>query len=114
MAQETRSISDAVAYKDVDVTVDALTDSGSVIDSATYDSLAIILSNTDAANSLNWLVLASIDGITYVTVSASATLATGEAGSFVASTASYRYYKVQTQSAVAATPATFEASFLIK
>lgn len=64
--------------------------------------------NAHAANGITWKVLASIDDATYVEVEAEATLAAVTAASWVASETetSYRYFKIQVKSTVAATPGT--------
>jgi len=80
-------------------TVDAYADvAGSIIDTVERESLAIVTENTHASKSLDWKVLGSIDGVTYVEVQAEATLAFGAVGTYTTTMAVYRFYKVQVKS----------------
>lgn len=74
--------------------------SGSTIDAGCRTSVAIVCKNTHGANSLDWKVMASIDGTTYVEAQAEATLAAAAVGTYSTSQALYRYYKVQVKSTV--------------
>lgn len=69
--------------------------SGSKIDAANYESVALTVTNTHGSNSIDYKVLASIDDVSYVEVKAEATLAAAAIGSYSTSPALYRYYKVQ-------------------
>jgi len=80
-------------------TVDAYADVvGSIIDTVERESLAIVTQNTHGAKSLDWKVLGSIDGVTYVEVQAEATLTFGTVGTYTTTMAVYRFYKVQVKS----------------
>jgi hypothetical protein len=78
-------------YADVD---------GSIIDTYGKSIICYTCKNTDGANSIDWKVLASIDGTTYVEAQAEASLAAAAVGTFT-SLAYYRYYKVQVKATVA-------------
>ena len=58
-------------------------------------SIAFVLQNTDDSNDINWKVLGSIDGTTYVEVQAEATIQENANSSYSATVAVWRYYKVQ-------------------
>jgi hypothetical protein len=97
-----------VAPPDQDTT-DAYEDvAGSKIDSETKGKVAFTILNAHAANAIKWKVLASLDDVTYIEVEAEAAVAALAAGSWIASATevSFRYFKVQVKSAVAATPGT--------
>lgn len=87
---------------------------GSVIDMVEKESLAVVMKNTHGANSLDWKVLGSIDGTTYVEVQASATLAFGAVGTYTISLAVYRYYKLQVKATVGGSQAEATASLISK
>lgn len=96
-------------------TADAYADVvGSKIDTVDKDSVAITTLNSDAANSLDWKVLGSIDDVSYVEVQAEATLAFGALGSYSVAQAPFRYYKVQVKSTVPATPSEATVSAIAK
>lgn len=73
---------------------------GSEIDAYSQSLVSYTVKNTDGANSIDYKVLASIDGITYVEVQAEASLASGATGTYATTTAAYRYYKVQIKATV--------------
>lgn len=81
---------------------------GSKIDSEGKTRVVYTILNAHAANSIDWKVLASVDDTTYIEVEAEAALAAEASASWVASATetSYRYFKVQIKSTVAATPGT--------
>jgi hypothetical protein len=79
------------AYADVD---------GSLIDTYGKSIISYTCKNTDGANSIDWKVLASNDGTTYIEAQAEASLAAAAVGTFT-SIAYYRYYKVQVKATVA-------------
>jgi hypothetical protein len=79
---------------------------GSIIDTKWRASLAIILKNTDTADDLDWKILGSIDGVTYVEVVAEATVQENTVGTpYAVSNPPYRYYKVQVKSTSSGNPA---------
>ena len=63
--------------------------------------VSFICKNTDGANSIDWKVLASNDGTTYVEAQAEAALASAAVGTYSNTGATYRYYKVQVKATVA-------------
>jgi hypothetical protein len=81
------------AYADVD---------GSEIDSLTKGKVCYTITNADDTNSIDWKVLASIDGETWVEVEAEDSVAAEASDSWEASATevSYRYFKVQVKSTV--------------
>lgn len=96
-------------------TVNAYADvAGSIIDTVERETLAIVLQNTHGANSLDWKVLGSIDGITYVEVQAEATLAFGAVGTYSVAKAVYRFYKVQVKATVAGSQAEATVNLIAK
>lgn len=92
-------------YADVD---------GSLVDLLYYKYLVFQLKNTDGAYDLNWKVLASNDGSTFITVQAEETLGEGVADSFIANPATYRYYKMQVKSTVGGNHAEATVSYMAK
>lgn len=76
---------------------------GSTLDTLHCGSVSYTIRNTHGANGLNWRVVASNDATFAASVEAqaSALVAAGAAGSYSATVAVWRYYKVQVQSAVA-------------
>jgi len=98
-------------------TVDAWADvAGSTLDTLHCGSVAYTLRNTHGANGLNWKVLASNDAAFAASVEAqaSALIAAGASGSYSATAAVWRYYKVQAQSAAAGNAATAVVAGLAK
>lgn len=87
---------------------------GSQIDAAYYDNVAIVIKNTDGADDLDWKVLASIDGTTFVEVQAEETLGEGVTDSYTTSPVLYRYYKVQVKSTVPGSHATAAVHVIAK
>ena len=82
-------------------TTDSYADvTGSEIDAYSQSLVSYTVKNTDGANSIDYKVLASIDGTTYVEVQAEASLATGATGTYATTTAAYRYYKIQVKATV--------------
>jgi len=73
---------------------------GSVIDTYSQKLVSYTCENTDGANSIDWKVLASNDGTTYVEAQAEASLAAGAVGTYTSTAAPYRYYKVQVKATV--------------
>ena len=71
------------------------------IDTLFARSLAIVLENTDDTNDLDWKILGSIDGSTWVEVVAEATVQEDTVGTaYTVSNPPYRHYKVQVKSTV--------------
>lgn len=98
-------------------TTDAYADvAGSVIDTGdkSIGSLAIVLRNTHVANDIDWKVLGSIDGSTYVEVQAEATIQQSSSGTYSTTTAVWRYYKVQVKATVGASQGTAVAHLIAK
>lgn len=86
-------------------TVDAYADIvGGTIDTVERESVAIVIENSHGSKSLDWKVLGSIDGVTYVEVQAEATITFGNTSSYSSSLAVYRYYKVQVKSTASGQP----------
>jgi hypothetical protein len=87
---------------DAQASTNAYADIG-LIDSEGKTRIAYTIYNAHAANVINWKVLASIDGVTFVEVEAEADLNGVTASSWVADAteATYRYFKVQIKSKVA-------------
>lgn len=81
---------------------------GSVLDALHCGSVAYTILNTHGVNGLNWKVVAANDAafVAAVEVQASALVAATASGSYAVGAAPWRYYRVEVQSAVAATPAT--------
>jgi len=81
---------------------------GSTLDTLYCGSVAYTILNAHAANGLNWKVLASNDVAfaASVEVQASALVAAQASGSYSATVAVWRYYKIQVQSAVGGAHAT--------
>lgn len=106
---ETFARAASLAEPAAQATVDAWADvAGSLLDTLHCGSVAYTLRNTHGANGLNWKVLAS-NGPAFgasVEVQASALVAAGAAGTYSATVAPWRYYKIQVQSAVAGNHAT--------
>jgi len=73
---------------------------GSTLDAYSQSLVSFTVKNTDGANSIDYKVLASIDGTTYVEAQAEASLAASATGSYATTTAAYRYYKVQVKATV--------------
>lgn len=88
--------------------------SGSIIDTLLQSSVAIVLKNTHGSNSIDWKVLASIDGTTYVEAQAEATLTTGTTGTYSQSVALYRFYKVQVKATSSGNQGTAQAHLIAK
>lgn len=86
-------------------TTDSFVDVG-LIDAEGKTRVVYVVTNTDAANTIEWKVLASLDNSTFVELEAAADLAAEATASWVADSAeaSYRYFKVQVKSKVAETP----------
>lgn len=74
--------------------------SNSIINTDSKGLISYTCKNTDGANSLDWKVLASNDGTTYIEAQAEASLAAAAVGTFT-SIAYYKYYKVQIKATVA-------------
>lgn len=85
---------------------------GSKIDTATKGKVCYTIKNAHATNSIDWKVLASNDDTTYVEVEAEASVAGTASDSWEASATevSYRYFKVQVKSTVAAAHGTADVS----
>lgn len=90
--------------------------SGSIIDTGdkSIGSIAIVMRNTHAANDLNWKVLGSIDGTTYIEVQAEATIQQEGSGTYTATVSVWRYYKVQVKATVGAAQATAAVHLIAK
>lgn len=75
---------------------------GSELDTLHYGSLSYTILNSDAANGLNWRVVASNDVAfaVEVEVQASALVAAAGTDEYAVAQAPYRYYAVEVQSAV--------------
>lgn len=85
---------------------------GGIIDTADKSNIVYTLLNAHAANSINWQVLMSVDGVTYVEAQADATIAALGVGTYVASATAlaYRYFKVQVKSTVGGAHGTADLS----
>lgn len=106
---ETFARAASLAEPAAQATTNAWTDvAGSALDALHCGSVAYTLRNTDGANGLNWKVLASNDVAfaASVEVQASALVAAQASGSYSATVAVWRYYKIQVQSAVGGAHAT--------
>lgn len=73
---------------------------GSKIDTFSKKLVSYTCKNTDGANSIDWKVLASNDDVTYVEAQAEASLAAAAIGTYTATAAPYRYYKIQVKATV--------------
>jgi len=101
-ADQVRILKDAeIVICDEQVTTNAFVDvTGSLIDALGCDSVAYVIENTDGANDLDYQILASIDGSTFVIADAGDTVGEGATDSVTFSPVLYRYYKVQVESTV--------------
>lgn len=73
---------------------------GSKLDTLALSNVVYTIKNTDAVNSLDWKVLASIDDTTYIEVQAEATVIATGSSSYTATNTPYRYFKVQVKATV--------------
>lgn len=87
--------------------------SGSKVDTYGNGLICYTCKNTDGANSIDWKVLASIDGTTYIEAQAEASLAAAAVGTFT-SIAYYRYYKIQVKATVADSQGDAQVEGIIK
>lgn len=88
-----------VVICDEQVTTNNFADvSGSLIDALGCDSVAYVIKNTDGANDLDYQVVASIDGNTFVVADVGDTVGEGATDSVTFTPVLYRYYKVQVKS----------------
>jgi hypothetical protein len=114
-AQQTRILRDAEVLTDTGTTTASFVDTGSVLDAACYQSVAVTIKNTGGSNGLSWKILASIDGTNYVEVVASANVAFGAIGTgYAVSQAPYRYYKAQVVDQDGASHTTYSLSLIGK
>ncbi len=115
-AKEVRILRDAEVLTYTGTTVEtSFADAGAALDTAGYTSLAITLKNTGGANGLSWKIMASIDGVSYVEIVASANVAFGAIGTAYTTTqAPYRYYKVMVKDQVDLSHTTFSTSLIAK
>ena len=99
-AKEVRVLQDSDIYTpDMQATTNDYTDvDGSLVDARGATSVAFVITNTDDANDLDWKVLASIDGVTFVEVQAEETLGEEVTDSYTTIPALYAWYKIQVKS----------------
>jgi len=71
---------------------------GSILDARFLSSVAFVIQNSHVANDLDYKILGSIDGVTYVEVQGETTVQESANSSYSATVAVWGYYKVQVKS----------------